>query len=59
VFGHEPLPVDDPWRSTPRTVLTPHLGYVTERTYQTFYPDTVESIAAYLQGSPIRVLNAE
>ncbi|MGP4019872.1 D-2-hydroxyacid dehydrogenase family protein [Saccharopolyspora sp. 5N708] len=58
VFGREPLPVDDPWRSTPRTVLTPHLGYVTDGTYQVFYPEIVENISAYLQGSPIRVLNA-
>ncbi|GAA0521381.1 2-hydroxyacid dehydrogenase [Saccharopolyspora subtropica] len=59
VYGTEPLPADDPWRSTPRTVLTPHLGYVTDETYRAFYRDTVESIAAYLQGSPVRVLNAE
>ncbi|MCI2419963.1 D-2-hydroxyacid dehydrogenase family protein [Saccharopolyspora sp. K220] len=59
VFGREPLPVDDPWRTTPRTVLTPHLGYVTDGTYRSFYPETVEDIRAYLDGSPIRVLNAE
>ncbi|MDA3626373.1 D-2-hydroxyacid dehydrogenase family protein [Saccharopolyspora sp. WRP15-2] len=58
VFAQEPLPADDPWRSTPRTVLTPHLGYVTENTYRAFYADTVECIAAYMQGEPVRVLNA-
>ncbi|MER7015816.1 D-2-hydroxyacid dehydrogenase family protein [Saccharopolyspora sp. NPDC000359] len=59
VFDQEPLSADNPWRSTPRTVLTPHLGYVTEDVYRTFYTDTVESIAAHLQGAPIRVLNAD
>ncbi|RKT86331.1 Lactate dehydrogenase [Saccharopolyspora antimicrobica] len=58
VFSHEPLPADDPWRTTPRTVLTPHLGYVTEDTYRAFYTDTVENIAAHLRGAPVRVLNA-
>lgn len=57
VFEREPLPADDPWRSTPRTVLTPHIGYVTEGTYASFYPETVEAIGAYLAGEPIRVLN--
>ena len=57
VFEREPLPADDPWRSTPRTVLTPHIGYVTEGTYASFYPETVEAIRAHLAGEPIRVLN--
>ncbi|MGW1682517.1 D-2-hydroxyacid dehydrogenase family protein [Saccharopolyspora sp. NPDC002376] len=59
VFSHEPLPADDPWRSTPRTVLTPHLGYVTEDIYRAFYTDIVECIATYLRGEPVRVLNAD
>ncbi|QUH01492.1 D-2-hydroxyacid dehydrogenase family protein [Saccharopolyspora erythraea] len=57
VFEREPLPADDPWRGVPRTVLTPHLGYVTEGTYRAFYTDTVESIGAFLEGAPVRVLN--
>lgn len=58
VFDREPLPADHPWRSTPRTVLTPHLGYVTEETYGSFYPETVEDIRAFLDGAPIRVINS-
>lgn len=56
VYGQEPLPVDDPWRGTPRTVLTPHIGYVTKGTYEAFYAETVEDIRAYLDGAPIRVI---
>jgi phosphoglycerate dehydrogenase-like enzyme len=37
-------------------VLTPHLGYVTRETYQTFYRDTVEDIRAWLDGNPIRLV---
>jgi phosphoglycerate dehydrogenase-like enzyme len=57
VFDREPLPADDPWLDVPRTVLTPHLGYVTEGNYAAFYADTVECIGAYLAGTPVRVLN--
>jgi phosphoglycerate dehydrogenase-like enzyme len=57
VFDREPLPPDDPWRSTPRTVLTPHLGYVTAGNYDVFYGETVQCVEAYLAGRPVRVLN--
>ena len=56
VYDTEPLPADDPFRSAPRTVLTPHLGYVSDRAYRTFYPDAVENIAAFLRREPVRVL---
>jgi phosphoglycerate dehydrogenase-like enzyme len=56
VYDQEPLPVDDPMRSLPRTVLTPHLGYVTRGTYEVFYGEAVEDVAAFLAGSPIRVI---
>jgi len=56
VYDEEPLPADHPLRSCPRTLLTPHLGYVTDGTYRLFYTQTVESIEAWLAGKPIRVL---
>ena len=57
-YGTEPVPVDHPIRTCPRTVLTPHLGYVTEETYRLFYADTVDNIAAWLGGAPKRVMTA-
>jgi phosphoglycerate dehydrogenase-like enzyme len=57
VYDEEPLPEDHPLRSAPNTVLTPHLGYVTDGTYQIFFRDIVEDIAAYLDGEPIRVVD--
>ncbi|WP_210602735.1 D-2-hydroxyacid dehydrogenase family protein [Brevibacterium oceani] len=56
VHDLEPLPSDHRLRSTPRTVLTPHLGYVTEDTYRIFFTQAVEDIAAWTAGEPIRVL---
>jgi phosphoglycerate dehydrogenase-like enzyme len=56
VFDQEPLPADHPLRSTPNTVLTPHVGYVTRQTYEIFYPDIVEDIRAWRDGAPIRLV---
>ncbi|MET8976896.1 D-2-hydroxyacid dehydrogenase family protein [Streptomyces sp. NPDC004539] len=56
VFETEPLPADDPLRTLPNVLATPHLGYVTERNYRTFYGEAVEDIDAFLTGEPVRVL---
>jgi phosphoglycerate dehydrogenase-like enzyme len=56
VFDLEPLPAGHPLRSAPRTVLSPHLGYVTRSTYAQFYGDAVADIVAWLDGAPVRVL---
>jgi len=58
VFDVEPLPADHPFRKLPNTVITPHLGYVTEETYRIFYGHALENIQAFLRGAPIRVLKA-
>ena len=57
VYGIEPLPLDHPLLSAPNTLLTPHLGYVTEETYRIFYEEALEDFEAFLAGKPIRVLN--
>ncbi len=56
VYDSEPLAKDHPIRSCPRTVLTPHLGYVSEATYRQFYGETVEDLSAWMSGAPIRLL---
>lgn len=56
VYAVEPLPVDDPLRSLPNTVLTPHTGYVVSQCYDIFYREIIEGIAAWRAGSPVRVL---
>ena len=56
VFEPEPLPLDHPFRSLPNTVITPHLGYVTEETYRVFFGHALEDVQAFLRGAPVRVL---
>ena len=56
VFDEEPLPAGHPLRRAPRTLLTPHLGYVTRDVYATFFRGVVEDVTAYLDGAPVRTL---
>jgi phosphoglycerate dehydrogenase-like enzyme len=58
VYDTEPLPPNHPLLNASTAILTPHLGYVTARTMQTWYADAVDDIAAWQRGEPIRVLTA-
>jgi phosphoglycerate dehydrogenase-like enzyme len=57
VYDIEPLPLSHPLRTLPNAVLTPHLGYVTDDTYEVFYTEAAQDIAAFAKGEPIRVLS--
>lgn len=59
VFVQEPLPVDHPLRSLPNTVLTPHSGYVARELYEQWGRETIQNVAAYLDGTPINTITAE
>ena len=56
VYDEEPLPLDHPLRNLPNTVITPHLGYVTEEGYRIFYGQALEDVKAWLAGKPVREL---
>ena len=56
VFDVEPLPVAHPLRKLDNVVITPHLGYVAEQNYRTFFAGIVDDIRAFLDGKPVRVL---
>jgi len=59
VFDVEPLPLDHPFRKMDNVVITPHLGYVSEQNYRKYFPDAVEDIRAWLDGKPVRVIEAK
>jgi phosphoglycerate dehydrogenase-like enzyme len=51
VFDMEPLPVDHPFRRLENVLATPHIGYVTEDLYRTFYGDAVAHITKWLEAN--------
>ena len=57
VYETEPLPADHPLRSLDNALLTPHIGYVSRQLYSVFYQDAVEDIAAFIAGSPVRIIH--
>ncbi len=56
VFDVEPLPSDHRLRQLANTVLTPHVGYVTDGLFGQFYREIVEDIAGWCRGVPLRVV---
>jgi phosphoglycerate dehydrogenase-like enzyme len=48
VFDIEPLPEAHPFRSLDNLIATPHIGYVAEGLYRTFFGDTVGAIKSWL-----------
>lgn len=55
VFDQEPLPAEHPFRTLDNVLATPHVGYVTEHNYRTFFGQMIEDIQAWHAGAPIRV----
>jgi phosphoglycerate dehydrogenase-like enzyme len=56
VYDREPLPAEHPLRRAPNVLLTPHIGYVTEENYRSSYPQIVENVVRFLDGSPVRII---
>jgi len=54
VFDEEPLPLDHPFRSLDNVLATPHIGYVSEELYRTFYGDVVTRIEAWMMSAAER-----
>ena len=39
----------------PNALVTPHLGYSVQETFEAFYRETVENLESWLDGRPIRL----
>jgi phosphoglycerate dehydrogenase-like enzyme len=50
-FDIEPLPADHPFRTEPRLLATPHIGYVADDQYRIFYGDTVRELVSWLDSA--------
>ena len=58
-FDIEPLPKYHPLLSTPNTLITPHIGYVTNEAYEAYYDGIIENVITFLNNNPLRVLNPD
>ncbi len=59
VFDEEPSGADDPLVSSDAVLATPHLGYVTWDTYETYFSQAFAQVVAFAAGAPIDVANPE
>jgi D-3-phosphoglycerate dehydrogenase len=60
VYEDEPIfNADHPLLKLDNALCTPHLGFVTDETYEIHYSLAVEQILAYIAGKPIHVVNTE
>ena len=57
VYSVEPLPADHVFRTLENTVITPHLGYVEQDNYQSYFEGYRAAIRGFLDDAPVNVLN--
>lgn len=59
VYDKEPLPKGHQLTQLDNVTLVPHLGYVVEESFRSFYDGTIADIEAWLDGKPINLINPE
>lgn len=60
VYEDEPvLGASHPLIKMDNVICTPHLGYVEQRTYESYFGNAIDQILAFAAGKPINVLNPE
>ncbi|EMH4162022.1 D-2-hydroxyacid dehydrogenase family protein [Pluralibacter gergoviae] len=57
VYEDEPLSAESAYRNCPNLLATPHLGYVTDTNYVTYYTQAIENISGWIKNTPVRILN--
>ena len=59
VFEQEPIAPGHPLLQLDNVVCTPHIGFVTQETYEQMLGGAVENILNYLEGNPTNVRNPQ
>ena len=54
-----PVDMHDPILDAPRTMLTPHVAWRTDESYQRFARAVVDNVFAFIKGNPVNVLNPD
>lgn len=57
VYDIEPLPADSALLRMDNVVATPHLGYVEQNSYETYFRAAFENIVNFANGKPSNILN--
>ena len=58
VYEHEPV-TEHPFLSMPNVLCTPHLGWTDWETFELYFRECFEQIAAFAAGRPLRLANPE
>ncbi len=58
VFDDEPA-IGDPILRRPSVLATPHIGYVTWETYESYFAEAFSQLDAFAVGAPVGVVNPE
>jgi len=60
VFAHEPLDPDHPLLTLSNVILTPHIGWKTDRVFENFLDVSIDNIISFfMSNSPKRIANPE
>ena len=59
VFDHEPLAPDAALLRIPTLLATPHLGFVEQDSYETYFRAAFENVANFASGNPTNIVNPE
>jgi D-3-phosphoglycerate dehydrogenase / 2-oxoglutarate reductase len=60
VYEDEPvLGANHPLLKMDNVICTPHLGYVEQRTYESYFGQAIDNIVAFAAGKPVNVINPE
>ncbi|MGA1168172.1 MAG: NAD(P)-dependent oxidoreductase, partial [Burkholderiaceae bacterium] len=59
VYESEPLLRGNALLQLENCVCTPHIGYVEQENYESFFGDAFAAVQAFAGGAPIRMVNPE